>query len=98
MEEIFKALGGIGGLISALTSIALLLYARIKIPREGVEMLRRELEEKRGEVEEADKERLRLRGEMRELRQKLGTLDTDYMHCLGQRERLKRRCRRLESD
>lgn len=95
MDELLGILGGPSGVFALLLAAGLLFW-RIKIPQLGIDYLQRELEINRKEIAEADKERVELRGEIKEMRHRLKELDTDFLHCLADREKCRRHVRQLE--
>lgn len=95
MLELYKAIGGLPGLVALLLAGGLLFW-RVKIPQIGLEYLQRELEINRNEIAEADKDRIELRTQVHGLRNRLVDLERDYMHCLADREKCRRHIRHLE--
>lgn len=95
MEELYKAIGGFPGLCALLVALVAIGW-RIKVPQIGVDYLVKELEVERKERTEADKDRAALRAEVQGFRVKLAELDREFLHCLADRERLRRHVRDLE--
>jgi cell division protein FtsB len=85
VDDLLKMAGGPQGLFAIMVALGALFW-RIKIPQIGVDYLQRELEFKRNELEEGDKDRAALRDEVKR----------DYMGCLSDREKCRRHIRALE--
>lgn len=95
MDELFEAIGGLQGLIALLLAGVAILW-RIKVPQMGVDLLQRELEVHRKEFLQADQDRVALRVEIAQTRNRLAELDREYLDCLADREKCRRQIRRLE--
>lgn len=95
VESLLKLAGGPQGLFAIMVALGALFW-RIKIPQIGVDYLQKELEFKRGEVEEGDKDRAALRDEVKRIKREAADFERDYMGCLADREKCRRHIRVLE--
>lgn len=94
MDELLKLVGGPVGVFSIMVALGALFW-RIKIPQIGVDYLQKELEFKRNELEEGDKDRAALRDEVRRMKREASNFERDYMDCLSDREKCRRHIRSL---
>lgn len=95
MDALLKLAGGPQGLFAIMVALGVLFW-RVKIPQIGIDYLQRELEYKRGEVEESDKDRAALRDEVKRIKVEAADFERDYMGCLTDREKCRRHIRALE--
>ena len=85
MEEIWKLVGGLPGLL-ALGVAAGAVFWRTKFPQIGIDYLSRELETHRKEIAVADEDRKRMRDALREIREDYLDLERRYMEVLQEKE------------
>jgi septal ring factor EnvC (AmiA/AmiB activator) len=95
VDDLLKMAGGPQGLFAIMVALGALFW-RIKIPQIGVDYLQRELEFKRNELEEGDKDRAALRDEVKRIKVQAVDFERDYMGCLSDREKCRRHIRALE--
>ena len=107
MEELWKVVGGLPGIIGVLVGGAAVFW-RTKFPQIGLDYLQRELELHRREIAAADNERRQLREELKKVRDDLIDLERRYMEALQEKEviahdlrqsrRMLRQAERLENE
>jgi septal ring factor EnvC (AmiA/AmiB activator) len=95
LAELYKALGGLPGILGFVTGAVGLFY-RFKVPGIAVDYLQRELERYRSELTVSDADRRSLRAEVKEAKAQNTRLEDDFTGCLKDRERCRHHIRQLE--